>query len=277
MIDSTYKVSHHRPRHICVASCFLRRAQHHLALSLVPLVVDHTLACVKQRSVRIPFDRCLSPKANSNELDRLRRRWDDDIRPDRCAIGRHRESDVDRGPVRHEIHKLGGRLAASSSSPAPRHFPTRRCSSAFNTRCVATDAADRKMASAQSGPTHISRPRRSVTTLAPNPRRLSRSLQNLELLMEYECLGLLLQSPKKMQKSVAYTSTELEMPQTVKTTGKPVIVMAPLEIRSCHGRLSETKSALGSFRNDDEKDENRHPNTEMLLKKIDSLELPDKK
>lgn len=97
--------------------------------------------------------------------------------------------------------------------------------------------------------------------------------------MEYECLGLLLQSPKKMQKNVAYTSTELEMPQTVKTTGKPVIVMAPVEIRSCHGRLCETKSALGSFGTDDdeEKDENRHPNTEMLLKKIDSLELPDKK
>lgn len=96
--------------------------------------------------------------------------------------------------------------------------------------------------------------------------------------MEYECLGLLLQSPKKMQKSVAYTSTELEMPQTVKTTGKPVIVMAPVEIRSCHGRLCETKSSLGSsYSTDEEKDENRHPNTEMLLKKIDSLELPDKK
>lgn len=99
--------------------------------------------------------------------------------------------------------------------------------------------------------------------------------------MEYECLGMLLQSPKKMQKSVAYTSTELEMPHSVKTTGKPVIVMAPLEVRSCHGKLCETKSANGLFRDDDddEKDENRHPDakTEMLLKKIDSLELPDKK
>lgn len=47
-----------------------------------------------------------------------------------------------------------------------------------------------------------------------------------------ECLDLLL--PRNTRNILAISSTESEMPQLVKTTSKPVIVMAPQEISSAH-------------------------------------------
>uniref|UniRef100_A0AC34FSQ8 Uncharacterized protein n=1 Tax=Panagrolaimus sp. ES5 TaxID=591445 RepID=A0AC34FSQ8_9BILA len=61
-----------------------------------------------------------------------------------------------------------------------------------------------------------------------------------------ECIDLLL--PEKTKNKIAFTSTQLEMPNTVQTTNKPVVLMlAPQQVLT-DATEEETRKKLADFK-----------------------------
>jgi hypothetical protein len=83
-----------------------------------------------------------------------------------------------------------------------------------------------------------------------------------------ECLDLLL--PRQTRNILAMSSTESEMPQFVKTTSKPVIVMAPQEINAAHVAPSPPSITTGSSTKMADGDGANTEKTRLLLDKLAS-------